>query len=152
MVEQLPRTGKAGVCRLSNYHGRPEAYFARWTSFSGRPLAADVLAVISSHVETVVKLSLKKDTPKIEVTMEPDEESNYTSEEKITYQKIKAYILEKYGFKVSSLYIAQIKDKCGLGKERTGNNWKKNDKSKEPQCTPEKEETIRDAFKNFNII
>ncbi len=152
MVEQLPRTGKAGVCGLSNYHGRPEAYFARWTSFSGRPLAADVLAVISSHVETVVKLSLKKDTPKIEVTMEPDEESNYTSEEKITYQKIKAYILEKYGFKVSSLYIAQIKDKCGLGKERTGNNGKKNDKSKEPQCTPEKEEAIRDAFKNFNII
>ena len=151
MVEQLPWTGKAGVCRLSIYHGRPEVYFARWTSFSGRPLAADVLAVISSHVETVVKLSLKKDTPKIEVTMEPDEESNYTSEEKITYQKIKAYILEKYGFKVSSLYIAQIKDKCGLGKERTGNNWKKNDKSKEPQCTPEKEEAIRDAFKNFNI-
>ena len=104
------------------------------------------------HTETVVKLSLKKDTPKIEVTMEPDEESNYTPEEKITYQKIKAYILEKYGFKVSSLYIAQIKDKCGLGKERTGNNWKKNDKSKEPQCTPEKEEAIRDAFKNFNII
>lgn len=104
------------------------------------------------NVETVVKLSLKKDTPKIEVTMEPDEESNYTPEEKITYQKIKAYILEKYGFKVSSLYIAQIKDKCGLGKERTGNNWKKNDKSKEPQCTPEKEEAIRDAFKNFNII
>ena len=49
---------------------------------------------------------------------------------KITYQKIKAYILEKYGFKVSSLYIAQIKGKCGLGKERTGNNCKKNDKSK----------------------
>ena len=107
---------------------------------------------LSTHVETVVKLSLKKDTHKIEVTMEPDEESNYTPEEKITYQKIKAYILEKYGFKVSSLYIAQIKDKCGLGKERTGNNWKKNDKSKEPQCTPEKEEAIRDAFKNFNII
>ena len=106
----------------------------------------------SVHVETVVKLSLKRDTPKIEVTMEPDDESNYTPEEKITYQKIKAYILEKYGFKVSSLYIAQIKDKCGLGKERTGNNWKKNDKSKEPQCTPEKEEAIRDAFKNFNII
>ena len=61
-------------------------------------------------------------------------------------------ILEKYGFKVSSLYIAQIKDKCGLGKERTGNNWKKNDKSKEPQCTPEKEEAIRDAFNNFDII
>ena len=55
--------------------------------------------------------------------MKPDEESNYTPEEKVTYQKIKAYILEKYGFKVSSLYIAQIKDKCGLVKnvlETTG--------------------------------
>lgn len=44
--------------------------------------------------------------------MKPDEESNYTPEEKVTYQKIKAYTLEKYGFKVSLLYIAQIKDKC----------------------------------------
>ena len=45
-----------------------------------------------THVETVVKLSLKKDTPKIEVTMEPDEESNYTPEEQATYQKIKDYV------------------------------------------------------------
>lgn len=44
-----------------------------------------------------VKLSLKRDTPKIEVTMEPDEESNYTPEEKATYQKIKDYVKEKYG-------------------------------------------------------
>ena len=42
-----------------------------------------------STLETVVKLSLKKDTPKIEITMEPDDESNYTSQEKATYQKIK---------------------------------------------------------------
>ena len=40
-----------------------------------------------STIETVVKLSIKKDTPKIEVTMEPDEESNYTPEEKATYQE-----------------------------------------------------------------
>ena len=51
----------------------------------------------SVHVETVVKLSLKKDTPKIEVTMGPDEESNYTPEEKATYQKIKDYVKDKYG-------------------------------------------------------
>ena len=61
-----------------------------------------------------------KNTLQIEITMKPDEESNYTPEEKVTYQKIKAYILEKYGFKVSLLYIAQVKDKCGLGKECTG--------------------------------
>ena len=41
------------------------------------------------HVETVVKLSLKTNQPKIEVTMCPDEESNYTPEEKATYQKIR---------------------------------------------------------------
>ena len=44
----------------------------------------DINPDLSSHVETVVKLSLKKDTPKIEVTMKPDEESNYTPEEKAT--------------------------------------------------------------------
>ena len=36
-------------------------------------------------------------------------------------------------------------------KERIGNNWKKNDKVKEPQCTPEREAAIRDAFKHFNM-
>ena len=64
-----------------------------------------------------------KNTLQIEITMKPDEESNYTPEEKVTYQKIKAYTLEKYGFKVSLLYIAQIIDKCGLVKnvlETTG--------------------------------
>ena len=45
--------------------------------------------------ETVVLISLKKDTPKIEVTMEPDEESNYTPQEKATYSKIKEYVKEK---------------------------------------------------------
>ena len=52
----------------------------------------DIHNGVSGHVETVVKLSLKKDTPKIEVTMEPDEESNYTSQEKATYSKIKEYV------------------------------------------------------------
>lgn len=50
------------------------------------------------HCETVVKLSLKTDTPKFEVIMEPDEEHYYTPEEKVTYQKIKEYVFEKYEF------------------------------------------------------
>lgn len=106
----------------------------------------------SKHVETVVKLSLKTDTPKFEVIMKPDEESNYTPEEKVTYQKIKEYIFEKYGLKVHSLYIAQIKDKCGLNKERKGNNWKKNEDARVPQCTLEKEAAIMDAFMHFGMI
>ena len=103
-------------------------------------------------VETVVKLSLKTDTPKFEVIMKPDEEGNYTSEEKVTYQKIKEYVFEKYGLKVHSLYIAQIKDKCGLNKERKGNNWKKNEDARVPQCTLEKEAAIMDAFMHFGMI
>ena len=57
-------------------------------------------------METDVKLSLKKATPKIDVTMEPDEKSNYTPEEKATYQKIKDYVKEKYGVNVHTSYIA----------------------------------------------
>ena len=106
----------------------------------------------SGHVETVVQLSRKTDTPKLEVVMEVDSDSNYAPEERATYQKIKEYVLEKYGLKVHSLYIAQIRDKCGLGKERTGNSWKKNEDTKIPQCTPEKEEAIMDAFKYFGLV
>ena len=77
------------------------------------------------HVETVVKLSLKKDTPKIEVAMEPDEESNYTPEEKATYSKIKEYVKDKYGVNVHTSYIAQVKRMCGLD---MGENYNKSKK------------------------
>uniref|UniRef100_UPI003FEFC727 23S rRNA (uracil(1939)-C(5))-methyltransferase RlmD n=1 Tax=Lachnospira sp. TaxID=2049031 RepID=UPI003FEFC727 len=103
------------------------------------------------HVETVVKLSLKKDTPKIEVTMEPDEESNYTPEEKATYSKIKEYVKEKYGVNVHTSYIAQVKRMCGLD---MGENYNKS-KKKNPevkQCPQEKVEYIKDALKHFNLI
>ena len=103
------------------------------------------------HVETVVKLSLKKDTPRIEVTMEPDAESNYTPAEKATYGKIKEYVKEKHGLNVSSLYIAQIKDKCGLDK-RENYNLPKSEDAKVPKCTPEKEAAIMDAFRHFGMI
>ena len=79
--------------------------------------------------ETVVKLSLKKDTPKIEVTMGPDEESNYTPEEKATYQKIKDYVKNKYGVNVHTSYIAQVKRMCGLD---MGENYNKS-KKKNPE-------------------
>ena len=103
-------------------------------------------------METVVKLSLKTDTPKIEVTMEPDTKSNFTPTERGTYQNIKDYIWEKYGLKVHTLYIAQIKDKCGLDKERTGNGWARSEDAKVPKCPPEKEAAIMDAFKHFDMV
>ena len=68
-----------------------------------------------------------------------------------TYEQIKAYVLEKTGLKVSSLYIAQIKKKCGLD---VGENFNlpKSENARQPQCTPEKEEAIMQAFKHFGIV
>ena len=102
-------------------------------------------------METVVSLSLKKDTPKIEISMQPEEDSLYEPKEKGTYGKIKAYILEKYGLKVSSLYIAQVKDKCGLDKRLNYNLSKKED-ARVPDCPKEKEDAIMDAFRHFGLI
>ena len=103
------------------------------------------------RVETVVKLSLKKDTPKIEVTMGPDEESNYTPEEKATYSKIKEYVKEKYGVNVHTSYIAQVKRMCGLD---MGENYNKSKKENPEvkQCPQEKVEYIKDALRHFGVI
>ena len=102
-------------------------------------------------VETVVKLSLKKDTPKIEVTMEPEEESNYTPQEKAAYSKIKEYVKDKYGVNVHTSYIAQVKRMCGLD---MGENYNKSKKENPEvkQCPQEKVEYIKDALKHFNLI
>ena len=103
------------------------------------------------HVETVVKLSLKKDTPKIEVTMEPEEESNYTPQEKATYSKIKEYVKDKYGVNVHTSYIAQVKRMCGLD---MGENYNKSKKENPEvkQCPQEKVEYIKDALRHFELI
>ena len=105
----------------------------------------------TEHVETVVKLSLKKDTPKIEVTMEPDEESNYTPEEKAPYSKIKEYVKDKYGVNVHTSYIAQVKRMCGL---YMGENYNKSKKENPEvkQCPQEKVEYIKDALRHFGVI
>lgn len=70
---------------------------------------------------------------------------------KATYEQIKAYVLEQTGLKVSSLYIAQIKKKCGLD---VGENYNlsKSENVRQSQCTPEKEEAIMQAFKHFGMI
>ena len=103
------------------------------------------------HVETVVKLSLKTNQPKIEVTMCPDEESNYTPEEKATYQKIKDYVKDKYGVNVHTSYIAQVKRMCGLD---MGENYNKSKKGnlEVKKCPQEKVEYIKDAMRYFKLI
>lgn len=60
-------------------------------------------------------------------------------------------MLEHSGLKVSSLYIAQVKEKCGII-ERENYNKPKNNGSKQPICPTEKEEAIKDAFRYFRMI
>ena len=67
-----------------------------------------------------------------------------------TYTEIKEWIKSEYGLKVSSLYVAQIKDKCGIEKRLNYNVG--DNKSRVPKCPPEKEKAIMAAFKHFNMI
>ena len=73
------------------------------------------------------------------------------TESKETYEKIKDYVLEHTGLKVSSLYIAQVKEKCGII-ERVNYNLPKSENSRQPKCPPEKEAAIREALKHFRMI
>lgn len=103
------------------------------------------------HVETVALLS-KLDVDKhIDVEIKLDELDLTSAESKATYAQIKEYILEKFNLKVSTLYIAQIKKKCGI-ELREHYNKSKKEKQVIPQCTPEKEEAIMDALRHFKMI
>lgn len=103
------------------------------------------------HVETVALLS-KLDVDKhISVEIELDEMNLTSAESKATYAQIKEYVWNKFELKVSTLYIAQIKKKCGI-ELREHYNKSKKDKQIIPQCTPEKEEAIMDALRHFKMI
>ena len=67
-----------------------------------------------------------------------------------TYSEIKDWILNQYGLKVSSLYVAQIKNKCGIKGYEAYNHGK--GEHHVPNCPPEKEDAIRAAFRHFNMI
>ena len=121
------------------------------------------------HVETVVLLSKGAKGPvdlcsarteverrmvdnrkvKVDFSLEDMDLSEFKG--KATYEQIKAYVLEQTGRKVSSLYIAQIKKKCGLD---VGENFNlaKSENARQPKCTPKKEEAIMQAFKHFGIV
>ena len=105
----------------------------------------------TSHVETVCLLSKVQSMEHIEIEVKMDELDLTSAESKATYDEIKAYVLEKHGLKVSSLYISQVKRKCGLDVGQNYNLSKKED-AKVPQCPPEKEAAIMDALKHFQMI
>ena len=105
----------------------------------------------TAHVETVCLLSKLQSKEHIEIEVKMDELDLTSAESKATYDEIKAYVLEKHGLKVSSLYISQVKRKCGLDVGQNYNLSKKED-AKVPQCPPEKEAAIMDALKHFQMI
>ena len=103
------------------------------------------------HVETVCLLSKLKSTQHIEVELNIDELDLTAAESKATYEEIKAYVLEHTGLKVSSLYIAQVKQKCGII-DRENYNKPKSENARQPKCPPEKEKAIMEALAFFKMI
>ena len=89
--------------------------------------------------------------PRAEIRYCKSAGSQTTAESKATYEEIKTFVLEHSGMKVSSLYIAQVKQKCGII-ERENYNKPKAENAKQPQCPPEKEKAIREAMKYFGMI
>ena len=91
------------------------------------PCCVDIHGIVSTHVETVVLLSHKKPDGHINVKVEFGEgkgkvpldnivkrAESYKPKERVTYKMIKEYIEAKYGFKVHTAYIAEVKRDLGL--------------------------------------
>ena len=103
------------------------------------------------HVETVALLSKLNTEHHLDIEIGEDELSEIDFSKDATYEEIKKYVLDKYGLKVSSLYIAQIKRKHGLI-ERENYNFSKKENQRVPNCPEEKEKAIEDALEHFGMI
>ena len=104
-----------------------------------------------SIAETVVSLVRKTPDDYIHVKLDLDDLDLTASEAKATYPEIKAYVLEEFGLKVSSLYIAQIKDKYGIIERENYNKSQKED-AIVPRGPKKKEDAIVDALRHFKMI
>ena len=166
IVVDPPRKGCDAVCLDTILKVRPERVV--YVSCDSATLARDLRYLADGgyvvergrccdmfpgtvHCETVVLLSQQKPDDTIEIDLDLDELDATTAETKATYEEIKAYVWDKHHLKVSSLYISQIKRKCGL---EVGQNYNlsKSENPKVPKCPPEKEAAIMDALKHFQMI
>ncbi len=106
----------------------------------------------SSHVETVCLLSkLSSAKHHIEINVDMDELDLTSAEAKATYKEIEEWVRNKYGFHVTNLNIAQVKQKHGII-ERENYNKPKSPDSKQPGCPEEKVKAIEDAMRHFQMI
>ncbi len=105
----------------------------------------------TANMETVVLLSQQKPDDHIEIEINLDEIDATGAETKATYKKIQNWVQEKYGFHVTNLNIAQVKQKHGII-ERENYNKPKTENSRQPGCTEEKVKAIEDALRHFQMI
>ena len=129
------------------YRGLQHFSLPEYSENSGKCISI----TLSTHVETVVLLSQQKPDDTIEIDLDLDELDATSAELKATYQEIKDYVLKEFGLKVSSLYISQVKRKCGI---EVGENYNlpKSENARVPQCPKEKEDAIKAALKYFAMI
>ena len=106
----------------------------------------------TAHVETVVLLSKGEiDSKKVRVEFSLEDMDMSGFQNYATYSQIKERVLQQTGLKVSSLYIAQIKQKHGII-ERENYNKPKSENTRQPKCPLEKEAAITEALKYFGMI
>ncbi len=166
IVVDPPRKGCDAVCLDTILKMRPERVV--YVSCDSATLARDLRYLADGgyevvrvrccdmfpgtvHVETVVLLSQQKPDDTIEIDLDLDELDATSAELKATYQEIKDYVLKEFGLKVSSLYISQVKRKCGI---EVGENYNlpKSENARVPQCPKEKEDAIKAALKYYAMI
>ena len=105
-----------------------------------------------SHTECVIALSKGEiDSKKVRVEFSLEGMDTSGLQKGATYPEIKARVLEQTGLKVSSLYISQVKQKCGL-EVRENHHKAKSENTKQPQCPKEKADAIVEALKHFQMI
>ena len=145
-----------GVDRLVYIACKPTSLARDLEMIQGRGYKVEKIACVdlfpnTVHVETVVLLSQQKPDDTIEIDLDLDELDATSAELKATYQEIKDYVLKEFGLKVSSLYISQVKRKCGI---EVGENYNlpKSENARVPQCPKEKEEAIKAALKYYAMI
>ena len=127
--------------------GRDVKIFREFGYEAKRAAAVDMFPG-TAHVETVVLLSRETNPLTVEVRMEVE-----TGEvkEHPTYKRIQEYVQKKYGFKVHTAYIAEVKRMVGLDMHKAPNAVEQKKHEYHP-CPPEKVEAIKDALRHFGLI
>ena len=143
---------------------RDLAYLTQNSPYKAQKIQPVDMFPHTAHIETVVLLSHKKADSYIHIDVEFGEGEGkipvdsiakraeaYKPKEKVTYKMIKEYIEAKYGFKVHTAYIAEVKRNLGLPMYDAPNAV---EELKQPRKhpTPEKVEAIKDALRYFAVI